>query len=314
MSVKLKNIYFMSEDTFENTTVTDDALYAVEGSGEYLNKNGDTLTGILYASDGSQFPVVNTAGAHNCVYRGKNLTNEYTLDEISEKIQANDWSDLYIGDYIEKTMTSSYGTETVRWLFAGFDIYLNRGDTALLKHHIAMIPEDCFATTSYMNSTNITTDSFHGSYMNTTVLPAYASALKDSSCFGSHVTTFRNLEADGVSTSAASAAGAGWTGASNSWAWYDTSLTLLSEVQAYGANCFSSSGYDTGIKNQQLPLFRLCPDKLVAGGGFSSSGRCSWWLASVASSTYFCFVGDGGVANARVASALYGVRPLFLFT
>lgn len=255
--------------------------------------------------------VENSASAHNCVYRGKNLTNVYTMAQLSAKIQANDWSDLYIGDYIEVPMTSSYGTETVRWLFAGFDTHLNRGDTATTKHHICLVPEDCFATTQQMNSTNTTEGGYLGSAMWTTVLPAYATAL--SNAFGSHLLQHRQILTNNMNTAVASMAGAGWTGASSGWAWTDTKVTLLNEVQVYGTTVFSSSFHDVGDSNQQLPLFRLAPDHLVCGAGFNSSGRVSWWLSAVASGATFAVVNGDGNAPSDNASHSFGVRPLILF-
>lgn len=275
---------------------------------EALNNKMD-LDGANAASD--IHLVANTASAHNGVYRGKNLTDIYTMAQLSAKIQANDWSDLYIGDYIEVTMTSSYGTETVRWLFAGFDTHLNRGDTATTKHHICLVPEDCFAKTQQMNSTNTTGSGYVGSAMWTTILPEYATAI--SNAFGSHLLTHRKLLTNSMNVSAASMAGAGWTGASSGWAWTDTKITLLNEVQVYGTTVFSSSFHDIGDSNQQLPLFALAPDHIVCGCGLNSSARVHWWLSTVASSTNFARVHNSGDANSGASYVELGVRPYILF-
>lgn len=284
-------------------------------AGPFLPKAGGTMEGTIVAPDGSTFPVANSAAAHNAVYRGKNLTGIYTLDQISAKIQANDWSDLYIGDSIEVSMTSSYGTETVRWLFAGFDWYMNVGDTAFTNHHIVMVPEDAFTNHAQMNSSNDTTGAYYNSAMHQTVLPAYASALKASSAFGSHLATYRALLTNTMTSTAPSGAGAGWSGASTDWSWYDTDLRLMTEVEVYGSRVGSSSLFDIGIGNRQLPLFQLAPQHFVAGLGLdgAAGARWTWWLSAVATSTAFAFVHDGGDAGHRHASHSSGVRPLFLF-
>lgn len=38
----------------------------------------------------------NSAAAHNSIYRGKNLTNVYTVDEICQRISAGTFKDLYV--------------------------------------------------------------------------------------------------------------------------------------------------------------------------------------------------------------------------
>ena len=252
----------------------------------------------------------NNAAAHNAIYRGKNLTSIYTLDQLSAKVAAGDFSDLFIGDYIEKSITSSYGTETVRFLFAGFDTYINKGDTAFTKHHIAMVPEDCFANSAQMNATNTTEGGLKGSAMWTTVLPAYATALTNA--FGSHLATHRYLITNAVNTSLQSGAGAGWGGASSGWEWVDAKCRLMSEVEVYGTRVFSSSFHDVGAANNQLPLFRLAQDKMVAGLGLNSS-RADWWLGAVASGANFARVASYGHSSANYASDSLGVRPVFLF-
>lgn len=59
----------------------------------------------------------NSAAAHNSIYRGKNLTNVYTVDEICQRISAGTFKDLYVGDYFDISITTDLGgTETVRWI------------------------------------------------------------------------------------------------------------------------------------------------------------------------------------------------------
>ena len=283
----------------------------------------ETLDSHFYAQ------IANTASAHNGIYRGANLAQWYTIDQLSAKVQSQDWSNLFIGDYYDITMTSSYATETARWQIAGFDTEYGHGDSgyttvssgdSLFEHHIAFVPRNCFSTYQKMNSSNTTSGGYSGSAMATTVLPAYATALKNA--IGSaHVLKRRVLRSNVVSDSVMSGAYGGWSGASSSWAWVDEELGLLNEVQVYGTRVLSSSSYDVGNFNRQLPLFALGQDKLVSGPGvkttqtetFTAWSRCSWWLSAVANSGYFCHVGAGGNAVYNGASSANGVRPLFLF-
>lgn len=260
--------------------------------------------------------VPNSAAAHNGIYRGENLLSSAHFgshSKLSAAVQAGHFSDIFIGDYFECSMTSSYATETVRWVVAGVDTYLHTGDTEQMNHHLVMIPYECFTTIGHkMNDTTTTTGGYYNSQMHQTILPAYATALKNA--IGSaHVLTHRELLSNSVNTSLASMAGAGWTGATNGWGWYDCDLCLLSEVQVYGSTVFSSSFFDVGNRCRQLPYFQL-QDSVVAMYGRGTSSRADWWLSAVASSSAFATVtsyGDAGSANASYTWLL--VRPLFLY-
>ena len=282
---------------------------------------GGNITGSLSIGGVEVVPVANNAAAHNGIYRGANLAQWYTIEQLSTKVQAGDWSNLFIGDYYDITMTTSYkSNETVRWQIAGFDTEYGHGSTMTSVHHLAMIPRDCFDTYQKMNSTNTTEGGYSGSDMAKTVLPIYASALK-TAIGEAHVLTRQVLRSNAVTTTVASGAYAGWSGASSGWAWVNEDLGLLSEVQVYGSRVLSSSFYDVGNFNKQLPIFALGQDLFVSGPSitsianqsFSANYRCSWWLSSVVSSTSFARVDFGGGASYLTASGAYGVRPLFLF-
>lgn len=249
------------------------------------------------------------SGAHNSIFRGKDLTNVYTIEEICQRASNGLFTDLYIGDYITKTITSTLGeTETVKLRIAGFDIFLLDGDTSLSKHHIVLVPEDCFKTTARMNDTNTTAGGYKGSKMWTTVLPAYNAAFQ--ALFGTHLIKYRTLITKAVGTTI-SAGNSAWTGNASDWEWIDCYLSLMSEVQVYGANVFSSSGYDTGIDNMQFPLFVLDPRFKHAGLG-NGGARQWYWLKNVVSSTSFALVDAGGASGSYHASGASGVRPFML--
>ena len=114
--------------------------------------------------------------------------------------------------------------------------------------------------------------------------PIYEAALKN--VLNNHIIAYRGLLTTSVSETGNSNAGAGYTGYANNWEWKDTNLRLMSEIQVYGSNVFSSSFYDTGEANIQFPLFRLAPDLKVAGLGHNGS-RMWYWLSAVASAAAF---------------------------
>ena len=253
--------------------------------------------------------IITTASAHNSIYRGKNLTNVYTVDEICQRISAGTFKDLYVGDYFDISITTDLGgAETVRCILAGFDVFWNNGDTAFTKHHAVIVPKDCFKTKSVMNDTNVTTGGYVGSKMYKTVLPVYAAALQ--TALNNHILSHRELLTTAVSTTGNSNAGAGITGYASNWEWKDCLVKLMSEIQVYGSTVLSSSFYDTGCDNIQFPLFRLAPNLKVAGLGHNGS-RWWYWLSAVVSAAAFAHCTDGGSSRRGGAAGGGGVRPYF---
>lgn len=250
----------------------------------------------------------NSAAAHNAIFRGKDLTNVYTVEQICQRISAGTFEDLYIGDYFDVTINGE-GSEVVRCILAGFDTYLHNGDTSFEAHHAVIVTKNCLTTTHGMNPTNTTEGGFQGSDMWKTVLPLYNTAFEG--VFGSHLLSHRTILTNAMTSTLASNAGAGYTGATSGRAWTDTKLSLLSEIQVYGANVFSSSFYDTGCDNLQLPLFALDPTAKVCGKGGTGGGRQWYWLRNVASAAYFAGVDSGGYSGNSGASGSGGVRPIF---
>lgn len=254
--------------------------------------------------------VIDTPENHNGIYRGKDLTGIYTVEEIYKKVSAGDFSDLYLGDYITVSITTTLPdvetpvTESVDLMIAGFDYYWNCGDNALTKHHLVLIPRNQgFATKAKMNAGNSTEGGYLNSDMHQKVLPCYAASLK--TALNNHLLSYSTWLTNAVTASATSMAGAGMTGAASGCEMTPVELQLMNEVQLYGITAMSSSAYDVGVENRQLPVF-----KFINGVQF---GRISFWLRSVASSANFALCNGVGYASCYGASAVLYVRPLILF-
>lgn len=72
---------------------------------------------------------------HNGIYRGKDLTNIYTVDEIYERVHNGTFEDLYLGDYFTKTITTDlYSTFTGSAFVEGTTYYERSG--ADLNHWV----------------------------------------------------------------------------------------------------------------------------------------------------------------------------------
>jgi len=270
---------------------------------------------ISYTSDSDAYMELfcgSSPYARNGVWRGKDLTDVYTVDELHEKVAAGDFTDLYIGDYIDVSMTTDYGgTESVRLRFAHFDYFLNSGSSKLTDHRSVMVPEDCFATAAAMNSSATTEGGYYGSAMHTTVLPVYYEALN--SVLGGHILTHSRYLTTDVNTTATSGAGCNLTGTATGAGGHTTQLCLMSEPMIYGCAVFSSSGRDISDACNQLALFAMAPNMRCAHRGSDSGTWSSYWLNAVASSANFSRHGSDSFATYYSAGNEAGVRPYFLF-
>ena len=227
------------------------------------------------------------AGAHNSIYRGKNLGTTVT-EEQWEAISSGTFTDLYIGDY--------WVIGGVNWRIAAFDYYLNCGDTSFTKHHAVIVPDTCLYS-AQMNTTNVTTGAYKGSAMYTANLTQAKSTIN--SAFGSsHVLSHRIYLSNATSNGRASAG-----------EWTDSTVDLMCEHMVYGSGIFSPVSDGSNVPNNyrvekgQLPLFALEPSRIC--------NRDTWWLRDVITAACFAFVTDGGGAIYYAASDSRGVRPAF---
>lgn len=261
----------------------------------------------------SQSGVEQVIRQHNSSPRGDNLLSGHFagLTGLSQAVANGDFSDIFIGDWFPVTYTYGGAAYTSIARVAGINSKLHHGDTETTRNHLAMVFDSTI--TARMNATNVTDGGYVGSEMYTTTLPALLAALggaPGSPLYG-HMLSWRELFSNAISTASGTHAAmhpgsAGW--ASN-WAWYDTSLTLMSEHELYGGTLASSSTWAQGAC-KQLPLFAVVPEYACHAPG---AARYTHWLRSVAASGAFCYAGGGGIANSRGASGVFGVRPLFLF-
>lgn len=237
------------------------------------------------------------AGAHNGIYRGKDITDLFYDGTLSKQIAAGTFDDIYIGDYIIGKVSGR------KYIVADINYRLNCGDTQCTKPHVLMIPDRSMGT-AQMNSTNITTGAYTGSEMYTTHLATYKNIIINDFETG-HILTHRNHLQNAVTN-----------GYESGGTWFDSDIELMSEKMVYGTDIFHNITHGTNIPNNyvidksQLSLFKLDKSKIVA---FNDAGsRVSWWLRDVVSSSGFASVINDGHANLNSASISFGVRPAFL--
>lgn len=270
-----------------------EAILSVTGTEQMLIHDGNGVKvitvenlhkGLQTDIDSVKNVLADGAAAHNCIYRGKNLGTSVTAEQYAA-ISSGKFTDLYIGDY--------WVIKGVTYRIAAFDYYYNCGDTNFTKHHAVIVP-DTSLYKAQMNTSNVTTGGYTGSAMYKSNLAQAKTTIK--AAFGSaHVLTKRELLTNAVNGNTPSG-----------WAWFDSDVELMNEVQAYGSVAWGAhdgNGYNVASGDGQFPLFMFDRTKL--------HNREDYWLRDVASATTFSSVYYDGYANDYGASHSFGVRPAF---
>ena len=270
-----------------------EAILSVTGTEQMLIHDGNGVKvitvenlhkGLQTDIDSVRNVLADGAAAHNCIYRGKNLGTSVTAEQYTA-ISSGKFTDLYIGDY--------WVINGVTYRIAAFDYYYNCGDTNFTKHHVVIVP-DTSLYKAQMNTSNVTTGGYTGSAMYKSNLAQAKTTIK--AAFGSaHVLTKRELLTNAVNGNTPSG-----------WAWFDSDVELMNEVQAYGSVAWGAhdgNGYNVASGDGQFPLFMFDRTKL--------HNREDYWLRDVASATAFSLVGSNGNANHYTASFSFGVRAAF---
>lgn len=270
-----------------------EAILSVTGTEQMLIHDGNGVKvitvenlhkGLQTDIDSVRNVLADGAAAHNCIYRGKNLGTSVTAAQYAA-ISSGKFTDLYIGDY--------WVINGVIYRIAAFDYYYNCGDTNFTKHHVVLVP-DTSLYKAQMNTSNVTTGGYTGSAMYTSNLAQAKTTIK--AAFGSaHVLKKRELLTNAVNGNTPSG-----------WAWFDSDVELMNEVQVYGSVAWGAhdgNGYNVASGDGQFPLFMFDRTKL--------HNREDYWLRDVSSATGFSLVGSHGYANDYGASNSFGVRPAF---
>lgn len=264
---------------------------AAENSASTASQNATAAANSASSAEASAAKVAiilfDNAGAHNAIFRGKNLGTEVTAEQWAA-IANGTFSDMYIGDY--------WVINNKTYRIASFDYYYTKGDSSCTTHHAVIVPDNNLY--NYVMNDNDTTDNgYVGSKMYTTGLDSAKTTIK--AAFGeAHILNHRqrlvNAVTDGVPSGSA---------------WFDSTIELMTEQNVYGSKTFASTSDGSSIPSlftidySQYPLFAFEPS-LIAN-------RQTFWLRDVVTTTAFANVYSNGQANSSVASRSYGVRPSF---
>ena len=292
-----------------------DYLKKSDASGIYLSKSDaeDTyqtkedlssqITTSVRSNWYSNFP--DGAEAHNAMWGGRDITASFNNGTVSANIANGTFRDIFPGDYITKQVTISGKTYTVNWVIADCDYWINKGDTAVTVHHVAIVPQAPIFDAN-MNATNTTEGGYMGSRMFKETIPACATGIVNA--FGAfHILTFRDLLISGMTANQISSGlpnftgGAQWGGAQ----WVSVQCDLMTEKMVLGAPVNSASALDEWCATRQMSAFRLSENLI-------NYNRQWYWLRNIVSSPHFANVYGNGNANPSDASGSSGVRPFAL--
>lgn len=267
----------------------------------------------------------------------KDITSYMTDGTFYKRLNGTDgymlFEDIFVGDYVHMSRAitapnqdSQYATTGSDYVtIIGLDTKMGDGDGGgsvgvINYHHAVFTAGQGFGGTQHfgrkrMNGTNTTVGGYVASEMHTDTLGAVVSSGSTASGatinqqlyaeFGSHLKTTRELLTNAIKADGYNRFGVD-SGCSSGWAWTTCQAVLMSEIEVYGSVVLSSSGYDTGNANKQMPLF--------AHNKQAMNNRNGWyWLKDIASGAYFCVCHYFGYSDYLGASdANFYVRPRFI--
>lgn len=285
-------------DNANNVTITVDpsTVYINE---QELNEKAAGLTADYTEKINAlkQIVVAPNAGAHNAIYRGKDITSKFYDGTLSQQIAAGTFDDIFVGDYI-------IGQNSGRkYLVADINYRLYMGDAGCTTPHILMIPEKTMGLEK-MNNSNTTVGGYVGSKMYISNLATYKNTIKGD--FGAgHILKHRNMLTNATTN-----------GYPSGGAWYDSEIELMNENMVYGTRMLgsitngSNFPYLYTADKSQLALFRHRHDLTIALN--DNDGRQLYWLRDVGSQETFCVVDSYGHCDVHNAIGMVGIRPAFL--
>lgn len=286
LTKQIADVLAAAEGIEGNVTAAQEAARQAQTSATNAENAAASVTDILSSG----------AGAHNSIYRGKNLGTSVTTAQWAA-IADGSFTDLYIGDY--------WTIGGVNYRIAAVDYYLNSGDTSCTTHHVVIVPDTCLYNAQMHNTTsgqyepgaaNTTDGGYVGSDMYKSNLEQAKTTINNA--FSDHVLNHRIYLTNAVANGRASGG-----------AWYDSEVDLMCEQMVYGSGIFSpvSDGSNVPanyrVERSQLPLFQHEPSRIC--------NRVTWWLRDVITASAFANVSGDGRATYGNASHSIGVRPAF---
>lgn len=199
--------------------------------------------------------LIKTPLNHNSIYRGKNLTDVYTPDEIRQKITSGTFEDLYLGDYFELTLSDNTKCQLE---IAHFDYYRNIGLND--PHVVFIVRYSSSGFARYANANNGTagqTTGYYNSKIHQEILPQWVNRVE--SALGFNLTPFSERLSSSVDTNITSPIraldGSARSGVVNAATWAFPKALLPNSMQATGFLLCSNPITEVGLSSQKFALF-----------------------------------------------------------
>ena len=315
----------------------------------YSNYTGEEVDQKLANFD-DVYAVVNyNALNHNGIFRGKDLTNIYTVEQMYSMIHSGNFDDLFLGDYFTKSITTDIytvfsgsafeqgvtyyeqgGTLTERTYTATSDTEPQSGKvycTKLTKTENIMLMFAGFDYYYNMGDTALTT---HHAVLiprtnfataakmnstNTTEGGYYNSEMHQTTlpCYAASIKKALNnhlLSHKTILTTAMTASTPSMAGAGMTGAATNWDWEITELQLMNEVQVFGTTVWSSSAYDVG------CDNKLLPVFKFINPiqfGHNYYWLRSVVSSTAFAYCRNGGVAGSHGASGALAVRPLILF-
>ncbi|MBR1749965.1 MAG: hypothetical protein IJ740_03645 [Ruminococcus sp.] len=317
-----------------------------------LNAVNSGITPEKVANYDDCYAVINyNALNHNGIYRGKDLTNIYTVDEMYARIHNGTFEDLYLGDYFTKSTTTDIYTKFTGTEFAAGTTYYERSGADLLNWTYTETEDAAYDSTKTYYTKLTKTE-------NVTLMFAafdYYYQMGDTACTTHHAILIpRNY---GFATTSKMNPTNTTIGAYYNSEMHQTTLpcyakslktalnnhllshrTILSNTINASTPSMAGVGFTGASTNWAwvtIELQLMTEQQVYGTRAWTSSaydigidyrilpvfnfinpvmfGRATFWLRSVVSSTYCAYCLGGGDASGNGASYAYYVRPLILF-
>ncbi len=267
----------------------------------------NTKTKVTSLDDRTKPLTYHNAGAHNSIYRNKDLGGVITAEQ-SATIRAGTFKDIYPGDYWQSTIPAYTWTDwegvehevpagnyQYYWRVLGCNSYTLAINNLYPKtpNHVVVYPESSLYTLA-MNETDTTAGGYVGSDMFTKHLRRAEAIIK--AVFGEehilpHYDYLCNAVTDGVETGNAF--------------FEDRIVDLMSENMVFGRRIYSKNSYENERDDFQQPYFKF--QRIVVMGSHA-------WLRDVCSGSQFAAINafGGAVKVPASNSAICNVKPFFL--
>lgn len=315
----------------------------------YSNYTGEEIDQKIANFDDIYAVVNYNALNHNGIFRGKDLTNVYTVEQMYAMIHDGSFSDLFLGDYFTTSITTDIYTVFSGSAFEQGVTYYEQGGTLTARTYTATSDTEpqsgkvyCTKLTKTENITLMFAGFDYYYNMGDTVLTTHHAVLIPRTAFAAaakmnstNTTVGGYYNSEMHQTTLPCYAASLKTALNNHLLSHKTILTttMTASTPSMAGAGITGASTNWGWETTELQLMNEvqvfgttvwsssaydvgCDNKLLPVFKFINPiqfGRSAYWLRSVVSFTSFAHCHTSGYASSGGASGAISVRPLILF-